>query len=360
MPGVCILGRSGCCSSTGGIARLGDRSTAEPILQASALGRIDDWAAKPWGPGDEFFHRAISGFLNEWARLHRPRFEVFRVVGEQWAPRSHEIRDLLGRNGIPFGFYPVDSQQGRALLERVGVTGEQLPVVVVVLFDGRVLVDGAGRELGLVLPRQTILISQQLDPDAIGPSAAHQANCSVLVLALSTGPCGLDSNQDRGHPQPGMDLSLAKGGPRRVDRAEHKRRRGPGGARMRVMLMIKGDPEPGAAPSEELLAAMGRYNDELKTAGVLLDLAGLLPSAEGRRVKFSGGDRTVLDGPFPESKQLIAGYWILQVSSMDEAVEWAKRAPFEALSRIYPGEYGATGEIEIRRVFELEGFEASS
>jgi hypothetical protein len=123
---------------------------------------------------------------------------------------------------------------------------------------------------------------------------------------------------------------------------------------MRVMLMIKGDPQPGAAPSEELLTAMGRYNDELKQAGVLVDLAGLLPSAEGSRVRFAGGDRTVIAGPFPESKQLIAGYWILQVASMDEAVEWAKRAPFEALSRIYPGEYGATGEIEIRRVFELE------
>jgi hypothetical protein len=128
---------------------------------------------------------------------------------------------------------------------------------------------------------------------------------------------------------------------------------------MRVMLMIKGDPEPGAAPSQELLAAMGSYNDELQQAGVLLDLAGLLPSAEGRRVRFAGGDRTVIDGPFPESKQLIAGYWILQVPSMDEAIEWAKRAPFEALSRIYPGEYGATGEIEIRRVFEPEGFDAS-
>jgi hypothetical protein len=123
---------------------------------------------------------------------------------------------------------------------------------------------------------------------------------------------------------------------------------------MRVMLMIKGDPEPGAAPSEELLAAMGRYNDELKTAGVLLDLAGLLPSAEGRRVKFSGGDRAVIDGPFPESRQLIAGYWILQVPSMDEAVDWAERFPFEAFSRIYPGEYGAEAEIEIRQLFELE------
>jgi hypothetical protein len=93
---------------------------------------------------------------------------------------------------------------------------------------------------------------------------------------------------------------------------------------------------------------------------VLLDLAGLLPSAEGRRVKFAEGNRTVIYGPFPESNELIAGYWILQVQSMDEAMEWAKRAPFEALSRIYPGEYGAKGEIEIRQVFELEGFDASS
>jgi hypothetical protein len=129
---------------------------------------------------------------------------------------------------------------------------------------------------------------------------------------------------------------------------------------MRVMLMIKGDPEPGAAPSGELLGAMGSYNDELKEAGVLIDLAGLLPSAEGRRVRFAEGDRTVVDGPFPESRQLIAGYWILQVPSMEEAVAWAKRAPFEALSRIYPGEYGATGEIEIRKVFEPEGYDASA
>ena len=129
---------------------------------------------------------------------------------------------------------------------------------------------------------------------------------------------------------------------------------------MRVMLMIKGDPQPGAAPSEELLAAMGSYNDELKAAGVLIDLAGLLPSAEGRRVKFAEGNRTVIDGPFAESKQLLAGYWILQVPSMDEAVEWAERFPFEAWSRIYPGEYGAEVEIEIRQVFEPEGFDAST
>jgi hypothetical protein len=123
---------------------------------------------------------------------------------------------------------------------------------------------------------------------------------------------------------------------------------------MRVMLMIKGDPEPGAAPSEELIAAMGRYNDELKAAGVLVDLAGLLPSAVGRRVRYSGGNRVVIDGPFAESKEQIAGYWILQVRSMDEAVEWVERFPFEAFSQIYPGEYGAEVEIEIRQVFEPE------
>jgi hypothetical protein len=123
---------------------------------------------------------------------------------------------------------------------------------------------------------------------------------------------------------------------------------------MRVMLMIKGDPQPGAAPSEELLGAMGSYNDELKEAGVLIDLAGLLPSAMGRRVRLSGGKRAVIDGPFAESRQLIAGYWILQVPSMEEAVEWAERFPFEAWSRIYPGEYGAEVEIEIRQVFEPE------
>jgi hypothetical protein len=104
---------------------------------------------------------------------------------------------------------------------------------------------------------------------------------------------------------------------------------------------------------------MGRYNDELKEAGVLLDLSGLYPSAGGG-VSSSPGDRTVINGPFAEPKELVAGYWILQVTSMEEAVEWAKRLPLEALSRIYPGEYGATGEIEIRQVFEPEHSDASN
>jgi hypothetical protein len=118
------------------------------------------------------------------------------------------------------------------------------------------------------------------------------------------------------------------------------------------MLMIKGDPEAGARPSAELLSAMGKFNDELTAAGVLVDLAGLHPSGEGKRVRFSQSKRTVIDGPFAE-KDAIAGYWILQVQSMAEAVAWAKRVPFESLARIYPGDYGAEGEVEIRQVFEL-------
>jgi hypothetical protein len=121
---------------------------------------------------------------------------------------------------------------------------------------------------------------------------------------------------------------------------------------MRVMMMVKGDQEPGELPSEELLAAMSKYNEELSKAGVLLDLSGLHPSAEGVRVKFSGGKTTVVNGPFTEAKEVVAGYWILQVRSMEEAVGWAKRVPVEAAEH----DYGQESEIEIRQVFELEEF----
>src|ERR1700726_4401301 len=99
---------------------------------------------------------------------------------------------------------------------------------------------------------------------------------------------------------------------------------------MRFMMIVKAskDSEAGVMPSEELLSAMGKYNEELMKAGVLLDLSGLQPSSKGARVKFSsGGKRTVTDGPFTETKELIAGYWIIQLKSREEAVEWAKRAP---------------------------------
>ena len=117
------------------------------------------------------------------------------------------------------------------------------------------------------------------------------------------------------------------------------------------MLMIKGDRDPGHLPGEELMAEMARYNEELSKAGVLVDLAALHWSAEGVRVGFSGGERTVAEGPFGDPKEIVAGYWILRVKSMDEAIEWAKRLPFEA-----GGEPDAEGEIEIRQVFEMEEF----
>src|SRR6195256_6109150 len=98
---------------------------------------------------------------------------------------------------------------------------------------------------------------------------------------------------------------------------------------MRFMMIVKAskDSEAGVMPSEELLSAMGKYNEELMKAGVLLDAAGLQASSKGARVRFSGGKRTVIDGPFTETKELIAGYWVIQVKSREEAIEWAKRAP---------------------------------
>jgi hypothetical protein len=114
---------------------------------------------------------------------------------------------------------------------------------------------------------------------------------------------------------------------------------------MRVMVIIKGGPETeaGALPDERILTAMGRFNEELVNAGVLLAMDGLHPSSKGVRVRFAGSERTVIDGPFSEAKELVAGYWIWQVRSLDEAVAWLKRAPFD----------GGT-EVEIRPVVEAE------
>jgi hypothetical protein len=119
---------------------------------------------------------------------------------------------------------------------------------------------------------------------------------------------------------------------------------------MRVMVIIKAtkNSEAGVMPSEKLLADMGRFNEELVKAGVMLAGEGLHPSRRGKRVRLSGGKRTVSDGPFPEMNQLIAGFWIWQVKSMDEAVEWARRCPDPM-----PGE---EAEIEIRPIFEAEDF----
>lgn len=117
---------------------------------------------------------------------------------------------------------------------------------------------------------------------------------------------------------------------------------------MRFMVLVKADKdsEAGVMPSKELLTEMGKFNEELAKAGVLLAGEGLHPSSKGVRVKFSGGKRTVIDGPFAETKELIAGFWTWQVKSKNEAIEWLKRAPFDDT------------EVEIRQIFEAEDFGA--
>ncbi len=116
---------------------------------------------------------------------------------------------------------------------------------------------------------------------------------------------------------------------------------------MRVMVIVKAsrESEAGQMPSRQILADMGKFNEELVKAGVMLAGEGLHPSSRGKRVKFSGAQRTVIDGPFSEAKELVAGYWLWQVRSMDDAVEWLKKAPF-----------GGGTEIEIRPVFEADDF----
>jgi len=120
---------------------------------------------------------------------------------------------------------------------------------------------------------------------------------------------------------------------------------------MKFMVMVKADKnsEAGVMPSEQLLAEMGKFNEALVKAGVLLAAEGLHPSSKGARVKFSGSQRTVVDGPFAETKELVAGFWMLQVKSKEEAIEWIKRCP-----NPMEGE----SEIEIRQVFEAEDFGA--
>jgi hypothetical protein len=115
---------------------------------------------------------------------------------------------------------------------------------------------------------------------------------------------------------------------------------------MRVMVIVKAnkDSEAGVLPSQEILAAMGKYNEELVKAGVMLAGDGLHPSSKGARIRFSGDKKTVIDGPFAETKELIAGFWLWQVKSLQEAIEWLKRSPFRE------------GEVEIRQVFEAEDF----
>jgi len=120
---------------------------------------------------------------------------------------------------------------------------------------------------------------------------------------------------------------------------------------MRAMVLVKAteESEAGVMPSQELLTQMGNFNEELVKAGVMLAGEGLHPSSKGVRVAFSGGERKVIDGPFAETKELLAGYWVWQVKSLDEAIEWVKRMP-------NPGEEGTESVVEIRPVFEADDF----
>jgi hypothetical protein len=142
----------------------------------------------------------------------------------------------------------------------------------------------------------------------------------------------------------GSAVAASRGEPESPSRTKDKRRQ-----TMRFMVIVKAnqESEAGVMPDTKILAAMGKYNEELVKNGIMLAGEGLHPTSKGKRVKFSGSQRTVTDGPFAETKELIAGYWLWKAASMDEALEWLKKAPFD----------GGT-EIEIRQVFEAEDFGA--
>jgi hypothetical protein len=164
---------------------------------------------------------------------------------------------------------------------------------------------------------RTSVFDVDLEPD-VDPRAARSSSW------WSTIPAKVDGDRSTGSPRSTQEEQTT----------------------MRFMMLVKAsaDSEAGVLPDEELLAEMGRFNEELVKAGVLLAGEGLHPTSKGVRVRYCGRERTVVDGPFSETKELIAGFWLLQVKSLEEAVEWARRVPFEE------------GEVEIRQVFESDDF----
>jgi len=150
-----------------------DKTAHEPILRSMALGLIDYYVCKPWGSPDERFHRVVGEFIYDWAKDRLPRFEEVCVVGERGAPRSYELRDLLGRNGVLYTFHPADSKEGRELLAQIGHSSARLPVLV--LFDGQVLVDPSNAEIA--------------DAACGVKSALRQSSFDLVVIGA--GPAGL-------------------------------------------------------------------------------------------------------------------------------------------------------------------------
>ena len=185
MSGTDFLTRAGEIYPTAKRALLvawGDRTAPGAILQAMSLGRIDYYVNKPWGEHDERFHRVISEFLYDWAKDRMPKFEEIRVVGEQWSQRSHELRDLLGRNGIQHTFYSSDSREGRELLARTGHNPARLPVVI--LFDGQVLTDPSNSDIADACGANPDLEQYSFDLVVVG---AGPAGLAAAVYAASEG-----------------------------------------------------------------------------------------------------------------------------------------------------------------------------
>jgi thioredoxin reductase (NADPH) len=160
----------------------GDQARLEPMLQATILGDIDAYVVKPGPPPDERFHRFITEQLDEWGRSNLPGLEVVRVVGEEWGARSHELRELLGRNGVPFGFYPADSPDGQRLVGDGWAAQNALPAVV--LYDGRVLADPSNSEVGEAIGVQTKPGAGRYDVTVIG---AGPAGLAAAVYSASEG-----------------------------------------------------------------------------------------------------------------------------------------------------------------------------
>ena len=160
----------------------GDRTSQEPVLQAMTLGHIDYYVNKPERPGDEHFHRMIAEFLYDWAKVHRPVFKEVRLVGERLSARSHELRNILNRNGVLHEFYAADSEEGRELLARVGKTSAKLPVVV--LYNGKVFEDPSNAELADALGFNRPLDRRDFDLIIVG---AGPAGLAAAVYGASEG-----------------------------------------------------------------------------------------------------------------------------------------------------------------------------
>jgi thioredoxin reductase (NADPH) len=160
----------------------GDQARVEPMLQATILGDIDAYVVKPGPPPDERFHRFITEQLDEWGRSNLPGLEVVRVVGEEWGARSHELRELLGRNGVPFGFYSADSPDGQRLVGESWAAENDLPAVL--LYDGRVLADPSNSQVGEAIGVQTKPGAGRYDVTVIG---AGPAGLAAAVYSASEG-----------------------------------------------------------------------------------------------------------------------------------------------------------------------------